>query len=141
MNKKNNEKIIKLENVNNYEEEFKNEYFELLLKVLKNYRKKDFMYQYYFKVDEYNSYLKHIIETMFKINVTFENGEDGKIIQLFPLFPNVIIDKRKIKIDENDSIKYELNYEYTVTFIINHHAVDYMKDIISQIEDIKDTKK
>jgi hypothetical protein len=40
MNKKNNEKIIKLENVNNYQEEFKNEYFELLLKVLKNYRKK-----------------------------------------------------------------------------------------------------
>jgi hypothetical protein len=40
MNKENNEKIIKLENVNNYQEEFKNEYFELLLKVLKNYRKK-----------------------------------------------------------------------------------------------------
>ena len=160
MKNKNEEQFILLKNVHEYDEPMKEEYFELLLNILKNNQKTEegtLMYQYTFEIEEYESYIDYLVDPMSRIIVEITNSKDsinntyeflnnkGEIeyldyenisFKMFPLFLRTKIKKLETKIDEYDD-EY---YKYQITFILNNHAIENIKDIILLVEKINELK-
>lgn len=160
MNRQKEEQFILLKNVHGYDEPMKEEYFELLLNILKNNQKTEedrLMYQYTFEIEEYESYIDYLVDPMSRIIVEITNSKDsinntyeflnnkGEIeyldyknisFKMFPLFLNTKIERLETKIDEYDD-EY---YKYQITFILNNHAIENIKDIILLVEKINELK-
>ena len=115
------------------------------------------MYQYTFEIEEYESYINYCVDPMTEINVEITDNKDsindtynflnnkGEIEYLdyeniswkvFPLFLRTKAEKLETKIDEYDD-EY---YKYQISFILNNHAIEYIKDIILLIEKINELK-
>lgn len=160
MNQQNKEQFIFLKNVHGYDEPMKEEYFELLLNILKNNQKTEegiLMYQYTFEIEEYESYIDYLIDPMSRILVNITNNKDsindtykflnnkGEIeyldyenisFKMYPLFLRTKVERLETKLDEYDD-EY---YKYQITFTLNNHAIENIKDIILLVKKIDELK-